>query len=1224
MKRKIWVLFSIVALTATMLLTLSACLFDLFEHQHNWVLKETIAPTCTEDGEEIYECSSCGDKQHKKLPSLGHKWIELEYTAPTCTKTGYRKEKCERCNKISENILEMNPHEVEPEEPGKDPTCTEAGYEPAGTCKVCHQHISRKMIDPLGHNFVEGQCSVCGEVQTLTVTYHSKVTGGETVTKTYKYGDPFDPSVQFSKMPDDQLFNGWYGYSVELQGIIEDQHYTEDSILHEDLHVCAQWVEYRAVSTAEQFLAIAEKPDIAYHLTQDINLGGQIWTPVEKFSGTLNGEDHKIYNFSVMDGKAANSYAMFTTNDGTIQNLEIYDVNYNVTYAGNKAATLGLLVGENKGKLLDCHISKGQIRLTVTENETQQSTHFGTMAAINRGTVEDCSCSVDISCELSARYDGSDRHDRYYKFNYYIGGLIGYNEGSVTDSHYDGEFDLVKTFTSGKILATGYGYWYYHYVTANFYFGGLIGAQSGGTVTRSYSDFVFSHGESVKMYYAGEMVSYENAYVGGLVGLNTEKGQISYCFTTGDLSDNTWESSTVAGLVAVNQNNGSIISCHSSAKVTAVSRTSNIAGGLVGTNGAGVQDSYASGEVHGGKSGTTGGFAGKNTAQGTISKCYCTGNVFAESGTADFFIGSNEGGEYKCYYLQGAAVQCNGAYLETAQSAAEPKTYQTLWTDEFLMDDLYWDESGWIILINGDPMLEWEKDVGHDYETQVVQPTCVDFGYTVYSCSDCGRMFIRDYVAPIGHDKIFVSHTDATCEEPGKTKYHCDRCSTDYEVEEASEPALQHEPTVAEGDEQVDPTCEELESGEFTSKDGRTAKVTCKRCKEVLEESVPIPAHSFTVHHENSTEPDCTSEGNNHLVCDICGFEKDETIPATGHTLTAGSLNCTVCNKPVWDESTFTKISNLAGLKAIADDLQGRYMLTADIDLKDELWEPIGTKETPFAGVFYGNGRSIKNLTLSDVAVGGLFGYSTGEIVKLTVTNASVSVANITDPDLGVIAAANKGKILDCKVTGSVKFTVIVNKATDSFADNTASHYVTMGGIAARNEEGGVIDKCVVDATIGVIVVDNFTNCAEVDLSFYLNRGWKQGVSKLNESVTIGGIAGVNGGSVTNCTMSGSLNVDVTQQINLERVINEGKWNELRRKAGKMEITTNVYEGSLVGNNKGDISGCQGSGSTLNRVGGTQDDSSYLFAMKHNLNRISNTDEAIRELVAYSEGTYRP
>lgn len=1216
MKRKVWVLFSVAALTAVMLLTLSACLFDLPQHQHDWKLKETIAATCTEAGQEVYQCSSCGDKKYKELPKLGHKWITLEFVEPTCTETGYKKEQCERCSKVNWSNYYYAPHEVDPEEPGKEPTCTEAGYEPAGTCKVCHQHIDRRPIDPLGHDYEEGLCTVCGEVQILTVTYHSQLIGGETVTKTYKYGEPFDPTVQFSNMPDDQLIAGWRDYNVEIQDYWGG-YSTEETKVYEDFHVCAQWMEYRNVSTAEQFLAIAERPDIAYHLMQDINLGGMTWTPMENFSGILKGEGHKIYNFSVMDGNAANSHAMIIANNGTIQDLEIYDVRYNVTYAGNEASTLGLFVAENKGKLRNCHISQGQIRLTVTESETQQPAHFGTIAAVNRGIVEKCSCSVDITCELSARYDGdvNDRYEHYYTFNYYIGGLIGYNAGTVSDSHYDGKFDLVKTITSGKILATMYGYWTYHYVTANFYFGGLIGAQSGGTVTRSYSDFVFSHGGSVKTFYADQEVSYENACVGGLVGLNTEKGQITYCFTTGDLYDNTWDSSAVAGLVATNQNNGSIISCHSSAKVTAVSRTRNVAGGLVGTNGANVQDSYANGEVHGGGNGTTGGFAGKNTAQGTISKCYCTGNVFAESGNADFFVGSSEGGEYKCYYLQGATVQCNGAYLDTAQKA-EPKTYRTLWTDEFLIDDLYWDESGWIIVINGDPMLEWEKDVGHHYEAQVVQPTCEDFGYTVYTCSDCGRMFIRDYVAPNLHQKSrVVSRREAACEQTGAIIYHCDVCGQDFE--EVIAPAREHEPTVKPGDEGFEPTCGK--GIEATA--GRTDKVTCKHCGITLQEAEPIEPHAFRVDVENSQAPDCTTEGKNHLVCNICGFETDETIPATGHTLQAGSLNCTVCEQPVWDESTFTKIPDLAALKAIADDLHGRYMLMADIDLKDELWNPIGTKEKPFAGVFYGNGHRIKNLTLTDVAVGGLFGYNTGEIVKLTVENASLSVTDISDPDLGVIAAANKGKILDCRVTGSVRFAVTVNKTTDSFADNAASHYVTMGGIAARNEEGGVIDKCVVDATIGVRVVDNFTNCAEVNRGFYLNRGWKQGVSKLNESVTIGGIAGVNGGSVTNCIMSGSLNADVTQQINLERVINEGKWNEVRYKAGKMEITTNVYEGSLVGNNKGVISDCEANGSSLNRLGGTQDDSSILFALTHNLNRVSNTDEAIRELVAYSEGT---
>ena len=41
--------------------------------------------------------------------------------------------------------------------------------------------------------------------------------------------------------------------------------------------------------------------------------------------------------------------------------------------------------------------------------------------------------------------------------------------------------------------------------------------------------------------------------------------------------------------------------------------------------------------------------------------------------------------------------------------------------------------------------------VSHDCEPSYVAPTCIDFGYTVYTCKVCGTSFIDDYEEPIGH-----------------------------------------------------------------------------------------------------------------------------------------------------------------------------------------------------------------------------------------------------------------------------------------------------------------------------------------------------------------------------------------------------------------------------------------------------------------------------------------
>ena len=57
-------------------------------------------------------------------------------------------------------------------------------------------------------------------------------------------------------------------------------------------------------------------------------------------------------------------------------------------------------------------------------------------------------------------------------------------------------------------------------------------------------------------------------------------------------------------------------------------------------------------------------------------------------------------------------------------------------------------------------------------------------------------------------------------------------------------------------------------------------------------------------------------------------------------------------------------ISTKEDLKAIANDLDGDYILTKDIDISGENWTPIGTIEEPFTGTLDGNGHTISGLTI--------------------------------------------------------------------------------------------------------------------------------------------------------------------------------------------------------------------------------------------------------------------
>ena len=57
----------------------------------------------------------------------------------------------------------------------------------------------------------------------------------------------------------------------------------------------------------------------------------------------------------------------------------------------------------------------------------------------------------------------------------------------------------------------------------------------------------------------------------------------------------------------------------------------------------------------------------------------------------------------------------------------------------------------------------------------------------------------------------------------------------------------------------------------------------------------------------------------------------------------------------------FIEISDLDGLKAMVENPEANYILTADIDMGGEDWKPI-----PFSGVFDGAGHTLYNLSITN------------------------------------------------------------------------------------------------------------------------------------------------------------------------------------------------------------------------------------------------------------------
>ena len=126
------------------------------------VEENRVAPTCTKIGgyDMVVYCADCGvelSREHYDVDALGHDMGEWYQTiAPTCTTEGENKRDCSRCNHFETEVVPANGHTPDDVviEDHVDPTCTKVGgYDNVTYCFVCEEELSREHveIEALGH-----------------------------------------------------------------------------------------------------------------------------------------------------------------------------------------------------------------------------------------------------------------------------------------------------------------------------------------------------------------------------------------------------------------------------------------------------------------------------------------------------------------------------------------------------------------------------------------------------------------------------------------------------------------------------------------------------------------------------------------------------------------------------------------------------------------------------------------------------------------------------------------------------------------------------------------------------------------------------------------------------------------------------------------------------------------------------------------------------------------
>lgn len=168
-----------------------------------------------------------------------------------------------------------------------------------------------------------------------------------------------------------------------------------------------------------------------------------------------------------------------------------------------------------------------------------------------------------------------------------------------------------------------------------------------------------------------------------------------------------------------------------------------------------------------------------------------------------------------------------------------------------------------------------------------------------------------------------------------------------------------------------------------------------------------------------------------------------------------------------------TKISTIAQLKAIENDPSGDYILTDDIDLSGEDWQPLCVDG--FEGTFDGDGHKITGLTVTDFdESAGLFSCTYGATIKnVSIENASVNNSNDLCEAALLVGWCIESTIENCSVSGvataspycagGIAGSIEESSISNCIAKVELSSGTALGGIAAMAYSNNVITNCYVE-----------------------------------------------------------------------------------------------------------------------------------------------------------------
>ncbi len=202
------------------------------------------------------------------------------------------------------------------------------------------------------------------------------------------------------------------------------------------------------ISSEDELRMISDFSDACWILTDDVALTRQ-WTPVVKFSGTLDGNGYTVSGLDIYDKTNSwpNEAAFISQNTGTIKNLHLEGA------ATFESCQLGgaMLVFENAGRIENCSV-KGDIHLILNNTHAQANSDCGGMVSCNSetGVIENSYARLNFTWTVT----GGSR-----TYLYRTACFVNRNEGQIKSCYSASRAkysnDEFRGFSTGTNMYTG-------------------------------------------------------------------------------------------------------------------------------------------------------------------------------------------------------------------------------------------------------------------------------------------------------------------------------------------------------------------------------------------------------------------------------------------------------------------------------------------------------------------------------------------------------------------------------------------------------------------------------------------------------------------------------------------------------------------------------------------------------------------------------------------------